>query len=199
MLAFKFLGVGAIGLYSGFEWPVASGDEPGRWVETAGALRSGINGIHACRLADLPYWIDDELWEVELGGQVLDFERGLVARRGRLLRRLERWNRETAEAFAGACVARARECAHAALARPNGDPARLEAYVQDVSQYAADVRSDLAWAACAAYVEAYLAGVVGSATGGSPTRAPEFAAARQVQAGWLAASLGLREDDGTDV
>jgi hypothetical protein len=191
--AFKFLGAGAIGLYSGFEWPVAVAGKPGRWVETAGELRSGVNGIHACRPGDLPYWIDDELWEIELGGKVLEDKRGLLARRGRLLRRVEGWNSETAAAFAAACVERARECARAAKPTSNGDPAQIDAYVQDVSSYASDVPSDIAWAACTAYVEAYLAGVVGSGAGGSVTDAPEFAAARKVQADSLVALLGLRE------
>src|SRR5262249_50740287 len=62
--AYKFLRQGSIGPFTGFRWG------PGRWVEadTAAPCESGV---HACRVDDLPYWCNDELWEIELDGSIV--------------------------------------------------------------------------------------------------------------------------------
>ena len=92
MTAYKFLAAGGIGPFTGFRWPV------GEWVEADG-VDLCRDGIHACRASDLPNWIDDELWEIELDGEVVEQERKLVARRGRLVRRLEGWTPELLHDF----------------------------------------------------------------------------------------------------
>lgn len=188
MRAYKFLNAGCVGLYSGFRWPIGAGGEPGPWVEAEGELEACGNGIHACRLADLPYWIDDELWEIELAGEVLHGPRGLVARRGRLGARIEAWGSDVAAAFAESCAARARTVA-ASTAGTERD--RLDCYATDADRFARDAGLDTAWAACAAYTEAYLAGVAASG-GRARGRAHElaFAAARRAQAEWIAERLG---------
>ena len=78
MIAYKFLGAGAVGTYSGFAWPV------GEWVDVDLPLVPSRRGVHACRVLDLPYWLDDELWVVELDGEIAEQERMVVAERGRL-------------------------------------------------------------------------------------------------------------------
>ena len=60
MIAWKFLGAARVGLYSGFSWPL------GEWVEVSPPLVPSRRGVHACRVGDLPHWIDDELWTIEL-------------------------------------------------------------------------------------------------------------------------------------
>jgi hypothetical protein len=115
VIAHKFLSRGAVGLYSGFRWPTPEGGEPGSWVMVTGPLVAGSNGVHACDAGALADWLDDELWLVELDDQCLRADGLLVARRGRLLRRLEEWNERTAEEFAHACVLSAREYACAML------------------------------------------------------------------------------------
>src|SRR5262245_2750967 len=90
--AYKFLGRCARGLYSGFRWPTPSNGDPGLWVETHGALEPGSNGVHALRTSRLVDWIDDELWLVELAGDVEEIEDMLVARRGRLVQRVDAWD-----------------------------------------------------------------------------------------------------------
>ena len=76
------------------------GPRPGAWIE--GDPNACISGVHACATADLPYWLCDELWEVELAGEVVagraeagraarparpaDRRLGRRARRGRGLR-----------------------------------------------------------------------------------------------------------------
>ena len=121
MIAYKFLSTGAVGLYSGYEWPTPSAaDEPGPWVATEGPLLPARNGVHACPPAELVGWIDDELWVVELAGAIIEFEGVLIASRARLLRRLEHWTAETAREFAEACVFSTRDAAVEAL-RGSGD------------------------------------------------------------------------------
>jgi hypothetical protein len=72
MTTYKFLERGRVAPFTGFEWPV---DE---WVE-ASAVDPCRRGIHACRVRDLPIWIDDELWQVELAGDVVEKERSAAA------------------------------------------------------------------------------------------------------------------------
>src|SRR6187402_1852849 len=100
MIAYKFLVSGRVAQFSGREWP-----EDG-WLEAEGPLVPCRNGVHACRIEDLPYWLGPELWEVELGGDVLRGELKLVAERGRLRRPIEAWNEEARSAFADECVRR---------------------------------------------------------------------------------------------
>ena len=117
MIAYKFLGFGATGVYSGFRWPTPENGHPGRWVDVRGDLVACVNGIHACSRAELVDWIDEELWLVELAGRVEETESGLLARRGRLCERVRRWDTEAAGALAEACVWRARDHAVASLRR----------------------------------------------------------------------------------
>lgn len=163
MLAYKFLSRGAVGLYSGFRWPV------GEWVEIEGPLVPSRRGIHACRLRDLSHWIDDELWLAELEGGVLEAERMIVASRGRLVEPVPFWNAELAREFARASVARCGE--HPGL-------------VEDAEYWDYDPPSS-------AYMAARAAGLASERAGEG--YAAGFARERAWQAAWLAERLGLNE------
>jgi hypothetical protein len=104
-LAYKFTRQGARSPFTGFEWPV------GEWIETEGDVGLCANGIHACRIEALPRWVDDELWRIEVDGIEQEHEGVLVARRGRLLDRIESWNSETSRELARSCAARILELA----------------------------------------------------------------------------------------
>jgi hypothetical protein len=110
-LAYKFTRPGARSAFTGFAWPV------GEWVEVAGKLELCRNGIHACRPEALPRWLDDELWLVELEGVEVEQDGLLLARRCRLVSRVEEWDSEASLALARWCVQRAQE-----LAARNPDP-----------------------------------------------------------------------------
>jgi len=104
VIVYKFMRPGARGLVSQQEWP-----GPGTWIEVgAGSLVACRHGVHVCRVQDLPYWIAEELWEVEIGDEWIDAPDALVARRARLTRQIERWTAVCGD-FGRACVARARE------------------------------------------------------------------------------------------
>ena len=106
MIAYKFLERGAVTPFTGFAWPT-----DGNWVDAAET--SDGNGIHACRTRDLPYWISEELWRVEVAEPVREREAQIEAARGRLLQRLVDWD---PRAFAAACAFRTRDLAVQAVA-----------------------------------------------------------------------------------
>lgn len=190
MTGWKFLRAGSVGRLSGFRWPVPSPGHPGRWVGVAGPLRPAAHGVHACREPHLPAWIDDELWEIELSGRVLELEDVLVARRGRLLRRVSAWDAQAARELARACLERARRTFERELAE---DVACLvEARRPDAWRGGgpSDPRqSPAATAANVAFVVAHGTGARAAAAGGSYAAA--FGAERAWQAAWLRERLAL--------
>ena len=109
MIAYKYLCEGRIGPFSGVLWPA------GEWLHAADD-RTCAGRVHACRLEDLPEWMDAELWRVELDGNVAVDCGKLVADRGRLVERIERWDVAFMAAFAEACTLRARDAALTVLA-----------------------------------------------------------------------------------
>ena len=108
MRAYKFLTEEGRGVFSGFDWPLPNRG-PGAWVDADVAPCHA--GIHACRAADLPYWMTGVLYEIELDGPVHELPLKLVAPRGRLLSRIGGWDASTRDAFGEMCFTRAHELA----------------------------------------------------------------------------------------
>ncbi|HEX9602108.1 MAG TPA: hypothetical protein VF973_00045 [Myxococcales bacterium] len=102
MIAYKFLARGAVSPFSGEAWPPPSGATPGAWVAVSGPEL----WIHGCRPADLPYWVDVELWRVELSDPARPIRRAVQAERGRLLERIEAWGVASKRDFALECALR---------------------------------------------------------------------------------------------
>jgi hypothetical protein len=145
VIVYKFLAAGATGRFSARRWPA-----PGTWLEVAGPLEACTNGIHACRADALACWLDDELWSVELGGEVVEEPTVLIARRGRLVEQVDRWP-DVAPALGEACAGRAR-----ALADRLPDDARIAELAGDAAEPASSAREALL-ATYAAAVAAELA------------------------------------------
>jgi hypothetical protein len=162
VLAYKFLGEGAVGTYSGFSWPVDA------WVEVEPPLAPSRRGIHACRPGDLPHWLDDELWHLELDGLVLEEERMLVASRGRLLEPVSGWNEGTFRDLIAACVARARD---------------YPGWSEDAAEWAEPDGIS------SAYIVAHAAGLASEAAGNEYEAG--FNAERAWQAAWIAERVGV--------
>jgi hypothetical protein len=161
MIAYKFLQPGRIAPFGGIIWP-----PEGDWVEVE-RVDPCRSGVHACRAEDLPYWLGlGELWEVELDDVAVD-ERKLVARRGRLLRRIKRWDEETRKAFVEACAERV--------------VPRVEA-MPDLAPFVAAVEPG-ATPQAAGFFCARMAEVVGGPAA--------YEAERRAQADWLVEALGL--------
>jgi hypothetical protein len=90
-----------VGPFSGVAWP-----ESGVWLEVEGDLALCRNGVHGIHAAALPVWMAEELWRVELEGWD-ELDRGIVlARRGRLVERVDGWDDQAARAYGRACVER---------------------------------------------------------------------------------------------
>jgi len=203
--AYSFLSAEATSYLTGLRWPSA-----GTWVER------DDEAIRASDADQLVWWLDDELWEVELDGEVRDLGRAFTARRARLVRRVEEWTDAVAEEFVLICARRARDRAveqlagrgraadAAALAAANDVEsieriaARLAAsegaacisagLAADVVLYARDARVASRAAGVAAYVAAFsLAGADKTAPGYSE----RFEAERSWQAAWLKERLRL--------
>jgi hypothetical protein len=175
--AYKFLTRDATGPLSGFAWPLPEGSAPGPWVDVgAGALELCVRGAHVCRLADLAYWLNDELWQVEVGGEQIEGIDCLVVRQARLVRRLDSWrDGGVAARFAEACVA------HGVGLVPTGAPARP--YLDDAAEAAR-----YGYVAVAAFAAALaVARTSGDADGGDQAYRLE----RSWQSAWISRELAL--------
>ena len=201
MIAYKFLRHERIGPFSGFPWP-----DPGAWVRADEDMVACRRGIHACRTRDLPWWLADELWEIELDGRVQVDEHKIFAPAGRLRSQVEGWTPARAQEFAEACAWRARERAVQALTR-NGHTKAASALgacttlddVLTVARQLADAipdtkisltiagRGALRALTCAAATSAYIAAHAAMRLDGSPG----YAAEREWQSSWLVERLGL--------
>lgn len=212
MRAYVFLGQGATGLFDGRRWPTP-GTEPGEWVSGSA---SGPDAVRAYAIGELPYWIDDELWRIEVAGDVFHDAHLTRASRGRLCERVERWDDDAAHAMAFDCARRARDAAGGVLRaaghhaeadaldscdlppaleeearraekRLEGAAERAVAYVADAVLYARDAPTPGGAAAVSAYISARAVGCAAPAE----DYASAFAAEREWQAEWLCRRLGL--------
>lgn len=165
MIAYKFLATGSTGRFTGFSWAT------GRWTD-AEAVDPCRSGIHACRVRDLPIWLDDELWEIELDGEVIECERKIVASRGRLTQRVEHWTPEVAREFGRFCARRTREGV--------GFLPVLSGFVADVDRFVSQNRIAIAGFAAARAAELR-------------DGAAAYEVERLAQAAWLARRLGLEQ------
>jgi len=104
-LALKFLDAGAVGPYSGFRWPKPRGSRPGKWVHVDGDLDMCKRGIHACTFAQATRWLREECYVIELRDVVSDDGAKLLARSGRLVRRVDSWGQRAMVPFAADCAA----------------------------------------------------------------------------------------------
>lgn len=163
MIAFKWLSRGAIAPFTGFRWPI-----DGSWVSAPKGSPAG-SGIHACRIADLAWWIGEELWRVDLGGPILERETQIEAPRARLLEQVTAWN---PAAFVQACVARTEAFA-------------AESPTAELAEYADFIKT------LDAPTASFVASVAAVAARGTKQA---FAEERAWQARWLARALDLREE-----
>jgi hypothetical protein len=111
MIAYKFLRRDGTGAFTRFAWPLPDGG-PGAWVQAP--VVPCRSGIHACRVTDLPLWLGRELYEVELGGAIVEERTKVVAPRARLVRRIDAWDDALRATYTRDCANRAHALARAA-------------------------------------------------------------------------------------
>jgi hypothetical protein len=177
--AFKFLGRGARGRFSGHVWPTPAAGLPGAWVTAPLPLVPCTRGVHACRDRDLAYWLDDELWAIELDGELVETATMVVAERGRLCAALTRWNDELRAAFGQFCLDRAQAVAVRATDARRPDARWATRLARDLCALLDEGELNTA-----AYV-----GAVAAQYGGSSGPLEAFAAERAVQSRWLVERL----------
>jgi hypothetical protein len=216
MFAWKFLDRRGRSLFAGFAWPVPEGAGPGPWVEAA-AVEPCRSGLHACRPSDLAWWLADELWRVQLGGDVVEHRHTVVASRARLVERSPAWSGGVWRELAGWAAERARASAASVLegrgrhdlAARLRDTETLAAQEEvggsllgldeiDPAGRAAALAADAAHFArvgqpCQApFVGACAAGWAAGGQHGDPVGYDDgFAAERAAQSAWIVRRLGL--------
>jgi hypothetical protein len=212
MTWYKFLATGATGPFSRFPWPAPQDDTPGDWVVVHGSLEACRAGLHLLRATDLPLWMLEELYTVEADGPVLEYDDFVIARRARLLRRVDTWGRDFAVSFSRECALLVRGLAAGTL-RSQGraeaadrllecdttgelfesaqgllDGGRVAGpvtgYLHDAARYALLVRSEPRWSANAAAV-ALIAATAARVTAGPGRAEAAVASERARQAAWL--------------
>lgn len=97
----KWLRAGSVSPVTGFSWR----GHRGVWLD-AHESDPCRKGFHACTLADLPYWISDELWLVDLDGDLRRGTHKTVATQIRLTGRVTTWTTEVGREMAQDCLAR---------------------------------------------------------------------------------------------
>jgi hypothetical protein len=172
VIGYKFLHSDGTGVFTAYRWPLPEAGEPGSWVETR--VDPCRSGIHACRPADLPLWIGEILYEVELAGEIVEQSSKVVAARGRLLRRIDAWDDQLRDAYTRMCADRAHEIALAASPLLDQWDAVVEPSVPEGPA---------------------LLGFVAARIGEQRSGRPAYHAERARQAGWLVAHLGLPDAD----
>jgi hypothetical protein len=206
MIAYKFLCAGGLGPFSRYAWPLPRAERPGAWVIAAGDATLCATAVHGCRVADLPWWLQDELWEAEFDGAIATGRHKISAPRARLVRRVEGWDAECEQRFADACARRARDHAATALERAGDSRSatalRERATPVDIVRATRELdppetaRVTVAMAGDGAtrarnghaIVAAYIAAQTAARVGG-----PDAAGAERAwQSGWLGSELRLR-------
>ena len=190
MIAYKFLARGAVAPFTRFRWPA-----PKVWVTAPDRQDAWI---HACRPGDLSYWLNDELWRIELDAPVREARYQVASPCARLLDRVEAWTPALGAEYARACVLHARD---SVLPHAGPELRRALEGLDDLQAIAAAVQS----AAPADRPVAYLGDVASLVQYGPASTSyaavrlatslgdglSAFEAERAWQAAWLAERLDL--------
>jgi len=201
VIAYKFLRAGRIGPFSEFRWPGS-----GVWVRAEGEPASCRTGVHACRVDDLPWWLGEELWEIELDGEVEVHEHKIVAPAGRLRSRVDAWTPDCAAEYGEACAWRTRDSAVDALRRGEHEPAaarlvrcatlrELRRAARELAQDIPDARVSLLMArdgaGCALTGVAPMSAYISAHAARQLDGPVAYGAERRWQSEWLARRLDL--------
>jgi hypothetical protein len=209
--AYAFLDPAATDYLSGVQWPMPDDRGPGAWLEPG--ADSPLRGYPADQLL---WWLDRQLWEVELAGDVHDTGRSLLGDRGRLLAPVDAWTPDVARELTTDCALRLRDRAVVALEADgmDADAAALAAasdlesiaaaaataasrrgfgpllagYTADLVRFASFTPDPARGAAVAARIAAH---ALAGGDEGAPGYDEAYAEERRRQAAWLRTRLGL--------
>ena len=174
------------GTHTYFQYP-----EINTWTAPVeGELIACENGYHFCTIEQLPRWLSEEIYEIEVDEEILECKNKSVARSIRLTKKLN-WNEKTQRLFAADCAERVLYVFEAQF--PNEDRPRkaieaarkfacgeiskeeLSAACDAVYDAARVVRNGATCdAACAAYDAAYYAACAANAADAHVARAAAY-------------------------
>ena len=106
MRYYKFLTADNRGEYSRYDFTayLPTDDQPGPWLPVVDEIKLCEKGYHAAGKENLVDWINVQLFEVELGADVVDGDKKSVSSKMRFLRKVDAWNDRTARLFACWCA-----------------------------------------------------------------------------------------------
>jgi len=193
------------------KWPLPTKGKngkwkPGKWVEVEGKLIPCKNGLHLCRPQDLCQWLNETIYEAEVEGEQIIHEDKVVARKARLLRKMEKWTKKTARLFACECAERVlpifeKECRvdkrlrraiETARKFANGRASKEDLAAARAAAGAAE-RGTQAWAAALAVSGAVSGDAARAAERGIQAMAAAWAAERKWQTDRLLEILGVED------
>jgi hypothetical protein len=209
--AYAFLDPAATDYVSGVRWPVPDKRGPGPWLEAG--TGAPLRGYSANQLL---WWLDQQLWQVELDGDVRETDRSILGPRGRLLAPVHAWTPDVARELTTDCALRLRDRAVAALeadgredaaavlaaagdlesiaeaaasaASGEGDGSLLAGYTEDLVRVASFMPDPARGAAVAARIAAH---AHAGGDEGKPGYEESYAEERARQRDWLRTRLGL--------
>jgi len=103
---YKFLTKKQTGFYSDFSYDgyLPKGKRPGKWLPYIEDIKMCQRGYHACKREDVLEWLNDEMYEVEFKGDVIEGDDKVVGHQMRFVRKIDGWNDRTARLFAVWCA-----------------------------------------------------------------------------------------------
>lgn len=189
--AFKFLARGAVGPISRVPWPRPQADAAGPWLEADAPLALCRAGVHACGADQLAFWLHEELWRVELDGELSQGIDCVIASRGRLVARVDVWSEAGgAQRFSAAVRDHAAERVSRASA---SERAALEGYVEDATWHVKNAQreSPALSALCSAMAVAQLEARAAGPSVDGDILEQAYRRARAWQSDWIVREMGL--------
>ena len=103
---YKTLTANHKGPYSGFDYTpyLPKHGKPGKWLPSVSRLEMCERGYHTTDAQHLVFWLEVEVYEVEVRGEILEGDDKCAAQQIRLVRKVENWNERTARLFACDCA-----------------------------------------------------------------------------------------------
>lgn len=97
---------GGVGRHSDFQWSLPTKNKPGEWMPRIEEVVRCKSGYHFCRRKDLIQWLNTEIYEIEVRGQIARYYNKCICHQARLVRRCENWTAQTARLFVADCAER---------------------------------------------------------------------------------------------
>lgn len=98
MKHYKFLDEDNRGEYSGFDFTeyLPKNGKPGKWLPKVAAIELCVSGYHACKKEHVIEWMNAQMFEVELRGDIFEGDEKDVSQQMRFVKKINKWNDKNA-------------------------------------------------------------------------------------------------------